>query len=202
MGVVFISSRKVYPVKRLRFNLFYLFGNPRWDTGVVPPEVTEYVEHHPPGRALDIGCGTGTNLLHLAQHGWQAEGIDFSWLAVRRARRRLTRAGFPASAWIDDATRLTKAQGVYNYILDIGCFHQLSAAGKQAEIESVQAHLASGGCWMIYGHCWDPQGTPGHGLTETDISTLADNFILTRRVNGQEGTRGPSVWLWLERKGL
>lgn len=189
-------------MKRLRFNLFYLLGNPRWDTGIVPPEVTEYIAHTPPGRALDIGCGTGTNLLYLALHGWQAEGIDFSRLAVRRARRRLIKVGFPPNVWIDDAARLTKAQGEYNYILDIGCLHSLSDAGKQGEIASVRQHLAPGGCWMIYGHCRNPQGTSTRGLTEADISTLADSFIITRRVNGQEGTRGPSVWLWLERKGL
>lgn len=187
-------------MRRLRFNLTYLFGKPRWDTGVVPPEVVEFVEHHPPGRALDIGCGTGTNLLFLARHDWQADGVDFSWLAVHRASRRLVRAGFPPNVWVDDAAHLTKIQGEYNYILDIGCFHNLSQTDKLAEMSSVQRLLAPGACWMIYGHCWDPEGTTTHGLTEQDISTLAEKFILSRRVDGQEGSRGPSVWLWLERK--
>lgn len=189
-------------MKRLTFNLRYLFGSPRWDTGVVPPEVIEYVENHQPERALDIGCGTGTNLLYLARSGWQVDGIDFSWLAVRRARHRLAKAGFPPNVWVDDAARLTKIQGENNYILDIGCFHQLSIADKEAEMNSVQRLLAPGACWMIYGHCWDPSGNSPRGLTEQDISSLANRFTLTRRVDGQEGSRGPSVWLWLERKDL
>lgn len=189
-------------MKHLKFTLRYLFGNPRWDTGIVPPEVVDFVAHHPPGRALDVGCGTGTNLLYLAQNGWQAEGVDFSWLAVQKARQRLREAGFTPKVWVDDATRLTKLQGVYNYILDIGCFHQLSPSGKKAAMESVRKLLAPGGCWMIYGHCRIPANDPVHGLSEQDIADLSNHFQLSRRVDGQEGTRGPSVWLWLEGRGL
>jgi len=46
------------PLKRwLVFNLAY-FRHPRWETGLVPPEVIQYADAHAPGRALDVGCGT------------------------------------------------------------------------------------------------------------------------------------------------
>lgn len=189
-------------MKRIKFFLLYLLGKPRWDTGIVPPEVVEFVEQHPPRRALDIGCGTGTNLLYLMQKGWQGSGVDFSWLAVFKARQRLRKAGFPPNVWVDDATRLTKAKGEYNYILDIGCFHQLSPAGKRAAMDSILKILALDGCWMLYGHCWNPSESMDHGLSEQDISEVSSRFRMIRRVDGQEGTRGPSVWLWLERRGL
>ncbi len=54
----------------LQFNLRYL-GNPPWDTGVSPPELLAIIAEKQPGRALDLGCGTGTNLL---THGGKGLG--------------------------------------------------------------------------------------------------------------------------------
>ncbi len=51
--------------RRALYEWMYWRGKPRWDTGITPPEVVQLVEaeHFPPGRALDIGCGTGTNVV-------------------------------------------------------------------------------------------------------------------------------------------
>ncbi len=40
----------------------------------------------PPGRALDLGCGEGSDVVWLAEHGWDAVGVDISPTAVRRAQ--------------------------------------------------------------------------------------------------------------------
>ena len=70
------------------WNLSYIFGRPRWDTGITPPELVELVESGqvPPGRALDIGCGRGTNAIYLAQRGFQVVGTDLSGLWRERQR--------------------------------------------------------------------------------------------------------------------
>ncbi|MCJ7511394.1 MAG: methyltransferase domain-containing protein, partial [Anaerolineales bacterium] len=78
-------------MKRLFFELRYLLGDTPWDTGVSPPELLAYLHRHPPGRALDLGCGTGTNTLALAERGWEVTAIDFSSGALRVARRRFSR---------------------------------------------------------------------------------------------------------------
>lgn len=77
-------------LRRWFFDLRYLRGRAPWDTGVTPPEVVDLIEgaRLPPGRALDLGCGTGTNTIYLARHGWEVVGVDFSAVAIRRARRR------------------------------------------------------------------------------------------------------------------
>lgn len=73
-------------ISRLIFELWYLLGRAPWDTGISPPELMAFSESHPPGRALDLGCGTGTNLATMAQLGWQATGEDVSGRALFQAR--------------------------------------------------------------------------------------------------------------------
>jgi hypothetical protein len=50
------------------FDLQYRLGRPIWDTP--PPEqLREAIEGEhrlPPGHALDVVCGTGTNVVYLA----------------------------------------------------------------------------------------------------------------------------------------
>ncbi len=48
-------------------------------------------ERLPIGRAVDLACGEGRNTLWLARLGWQATGIDYSAVAVDRARELAAR---------------------------------------------------------------------------------------------------------------
>ena len=48
--------------------------------------VVEYTADLPPGRAVDLACGEGRNALYLASRGWQVTGVDFSAVALDKAR--------------------------------------------------------------------------------------------------------------------
>jgi SAM-dependent methyltransferase len=113
------------------FNLMYLF-KPRWDTGIPAPELVRVVEKLPAGSALDLGCGTGTNLRYLSERGRKVTGIDFATEAIRQARRKL--GGMDATLVVGDVTRMD-AMGLpapYDLVLDMGCFHNLGEAGQEA----------------------------------------------------------------------
>jgi SAM-dependent methyltransferase len=43
-------------------------------------------ESLPPGDALDLACGQGRNALWLARLGWRVTGVDYSPVAISRAR--------------------------------------------------------------------------------------------------------------------
>src|SRR3990172_1030198 len=123
-------------LRRLFFNLWYNW-KPPWDTGISPPELMDFISHHPPGRALDLGCGTGTNVITLAQHGWQATGIDFAQRAIKKAHRKARQAGVNVDLRVADVTRLEELSGLFELILDMGCYHSLPSAGRQAYLSNL-----------------------------------------------------------------
>ena len=49
--------------------------------------VAEALADAEPGRALDLACGEGRNAIWLASLGWQVTGVDFSDVAIERARK-------------------------------------------------------------------------------------------------------------------
>jgi 2-polyprenyl-3-methyl-5-hydroxy-6-metoxy-1,4-benzoquinol methylase len=63
-----------------------------WSGRVNPPLVDE-VTHLTSGRALDVGCGEGGDVLWLAGQGWQATGLDWSAVALGRAAEHAAAAG-------------------------------------------------------------------------------------------------------------
>jgi SAM-dependent methyltransferase len=44
-----------------------------------------------PGRALDLACGEGQNAIWLATLGWRVTGVDYSEVAIAKARARAER---------------------------------------------------------------------------------------------------------------
>ena len=73
------------------WNDSYASGEPLpWDSGTPEPMLIELVESRAiePGRTLDVGCGTGTNAIYLAQHGFDVVGVDVSRIAVETARAK------------------------------------------------------------------------------------------------------------------
>ena len=74
------------------YEAMYRRGMTPWDSGVTPPEVVELIEGSSatqPGRALDLGCGTGTNVAYLARHGWEATGVESSQTAIAAAAEKI-----------------------------------------------------------------------------------------------------------------
>lgn len=75
------------------FDARYAAGRTPWDFGGVPRALKRFLDRHPgSGRALIPGCGAGYEIEAFVSAGWEALGIDFSTVAVARARQRLGRS--------------------------------------------------------------------------------------------------------------
>lgn len=64
--------------------------------------VIETTMHKAPGKALDLGCGTGRNALWLAAHGWSVTAVDGAPSAIEILQHRATAAGVTLDARVAD----------------------------------------------------------------------------------------------------
>lgn len=194
-------------MNRMFFTLMYWRGRPPWDSGVTPPEIVATVEGPdalPPGRALDLGCGTGTSSLYLAKHGWQVTGIDFTEPAIERARTKARQEGIgPDRARFlqGDVTRLGALPlgEPHTLIYDVGCLHGVPVAERSRYAEGVARAAAPGARYMLY--AFERRSGPGPaGLTEADVRALfAPGFTLERVERGSDRNASSSAWYWLRR---
>lgn len=154
--------------RRLLYRLLYLVGAKPWDTGVSPPELVEWVEGPgalPPGRALDIGCGTGTNCQYLLDHKWEVTGVDFVPRALAAAKRKAP----GARLLIGDVTRLTDlgVSGPFDLMLDLGCFHSIPDERRDAYVGEAAKVAAPGATFLLF--AFGERGPGGIMAPEAEI---------------------------------
>lgn len=186
----------------LIYNLWYYF-RPPWDTGITPPEVVEAIEGPNalrPGRALDLGCGTGTNCLYLGCHGWQVVGVDLAIPAIRKARRRARAAGLSADFYAADVTRLGFLRPGFDLALDIGCFHALDADGRTRYRDQLGRLLGPGAHYMLYAFGPRRGRWMQIGITPEETQRLFQpDFRLLRVEGGADPGGSTAAWYWLKR---
>jgi len=110
--------------------------------------VAEGLADLPPGRALDLACGEGRNALWLASRGWKVEAVDFSSVAVSRARE-LDREG--AVEWeVADLVSYPLPEGEADLVL-VSYLHLPPAQMRPLLARAARA-LAPGGTLFFVGH--------------------------------------------------
>jgi cyclopropane fatty-acyl-phospholipid synthase-like methyltransferase len=181
-------------MKKLFFNLRYFRKQIPWDSGISPPELLEFIEKHPPERAIDLGCGTGTNVITLAQHGWQVSGVDFAPRAIKIAQQKTKAEKIDADLQVGDVTKLRGIDGKFDLALDMGCFHNLGDK-KSDYLNRLSEILAPNGFWLLYAHILSPEfADPDHGISSAEINRLESLFNLIWRKDGTDKIGRNSVW--------
>lgn len=105
-------------------------------------------------RAVDLGCGTGLEAVYLAQHGYQVTGVDYTPIALRRARRRAAQAGVAdrctfLHADITSPATLAGEQG-YDLIVDCGTLDDLSPEQRPAMAETIRRLSRPGSVFVLW----------------------------------------------------
>lgn len=106
-------------------------------------EAAEF-RRHSGERVLEIGCGTGCDLLQFAKHGAQAVGIDVTAEHLRLARERV--AG-QAEIREGDATALPFPDNSFDYVYSHGVLHHIDQPRRV--VEEILRVLRPGGRFNV-----------------------------------------------------
>jgi SAM-dependent methyltransferase len=103
-----------------------------------------------PGRALDLACGEGRNAVWLAERGWQVDGVDFSDVALTKARELAAARGVEIAWTQADLLEYQPEQERYDLVLVF--YLQLPAPERRRIIRAAADAVAAGGMLLLVAH--------------------------------------------------
>ena len=129
-----------------------------------------------PGRALDAGCGHGSDALWLASHGWRVTAVDFASTALAHARSTAGAVGPDVAERIDwveaDLATWTPQPEAYDLVV---CLYVHAADSVEELVTRLAAGAAPGGMMFLVGHRpFDPAtgaATAAAGQLQVSVET-------------------------------
>jgi SAM-dependent methyltransferase len=103
-----------------------------------------------PGRALDLACGEGQNAIWLAEQGWTVRGIDYSGVAIEKARARAARDGVEVEFVQADLLEYEPEEAAFDLVLIL--YLHIPAAERPAVHAKAARTVAPGGTFLLLGH--------------------------------------------------
>lgn len=107
------------------WNQRYIDADTPWDSGLASPELARVLDEGlvPPGRAIELGCGTGVNAVYLAKHGFGVTAVDCAPLALQQARELARREGADVAFLEADVCDFGQDIEPFDFVFDRGCYH-------------------------------------------------------------------------------
>jgi SAM-dependent methyltransferase len=113
-----------------------------------------------PGRALDLGSGEGGDAVWLAEHGWDVTAVDFSEVAISRARSLAEGRGLRVRWILADLVSFEPEHGAFD--LAVMLYIHIAPSDRRAVLGRASDALAPGGTVLVVAH--DRSNlTEGHG---------------------------------------
>ncbi|HEV2968414.1 MAG TPA: methyltransferase domain-containing protein [Pirellulales bacterium] len=189
----------------------YRSGTPPWDTGRTSSELMRVVqaENIRPCRAIELGCGTGTNAVWLAQQGFEVTGVDLVPLAIERAIERAAAAGVTIRFLSLDLLALPDLGAPFDFLFDRGCYHAVRRENALGYITAVDRLLRPGALGLVLaGNAKEPLDPGPPVVSETELrSELGSRFEIVSltefRFDAELGPGfKPLAWSCLLRKAI
>lgn len=103
-----------------------------------------------PGTALDLGAGEGRNAIWLAEHGWTVTAVDFSDVALDKARRIAAERGVGLEIVRADLTEYVPEPAIFDLVLVL--YLHLPWLEMTKVVERAARAVTPGGTFLLIGH--------------------------------------------------
>jgi len=143
------------------------------------------------GRFLDLGTGPGTQAIQLSKIGFDVTGTDLSENAIQKARDLDGRINF----MVDDILNSRLEKNSFDYVLDRGCFHVLSADKRNQYCRYLHNILDDNGLFFL--KCFSIKETKldygPYRFSEEDIKNIfGKDFVIESVIDTvYQGTLDP-----------
>jgi methyl halide transferase len=141
------TARAMDPIN---WNDRYVTKDTPWDSGEPSRELARIIEQGlaPPGRMLELGCGTGTNAVFLAQKKFEVTAFDLSPLAIEQARSRAAKAGVAAKFAVGDVLNLPDVGAPFDFVFDRGVYHHLRSVDLWGFLKTLERVTHAGSLYL------------------------------------------------------
>jgi hypothetical protein len=129
-----------------------------WDSGP-RQELVELVEsgRFAPCTAIDLGSGTASNCIFLAQHGFKVTGVDFAQAAIDLGNRRAANANVGVNFIRDDLINLQNVGGTFDLLIDYGTLDDLKPPQRERYLQNVLPLTHAGSRFLLFCFEWEPR---------------------------------------------
>ena len=103
-----------------------------------------------PGRALDLASGEGQNAIWLAGLGWRVTGVDYSEVAIAKARARAERDDASVEFVCADLVSYEPQPESFDLVLLL--YLHIPTEERRVVLERAAGALAPGGTFLLIGH--------------------------------------------------
>lgn len=190
-----------------RWESRYVADDAPWDSGIVCSDLRDVVTRGvaSTGRALELGCGTGTNAVWLAQRGFAVVAVDISPTAIARARERAAAVGVAVDFRVGDVLVAPPGDG-FEFVFDRGVLHVMEGVQRSAFARTVRGALAPTGLWMsMLGSADETSDEPGPPRwTAVEVTTVVEpmfriDSLVATKFEGIRLGHAPMAWRLLAR---
>lgn len=184
-------------------------GQAPWDIDKPQPAIVKLAESGQiRSSVLDVGCGTGENVLYLAARGHDCWGIDIVPVAIERAKAKATERGIAARFIVGNALELSKLRRQFDTVIDCGLFHTFADEERPVFVRSLAEVLPPGG--LLHLLCFSEEEPGTYGPRRITQQEIRDSFhdgwkvqhieaIRFESIQRPDGPRhspgGPKAWL-------